>query len=863
MALAPSSVSLRLPRCEAKPLDPNTEAIKQRLIRKGVVPTPKILHALRKKELQKSLRKAKKQALNAESPRLSDAQKQVLEEEARLRAARAEYRAFKEDVEKRRERVLVLSGRPWERLKAVDLRGIWSYGKEDLGDGRLKREHLVELREMLEKRNAEEYEWLLDDDVEEARGDEKLREWKKSSPKGLVGDEEKIKWLIERLTKMDLNMKDWKFPRLMKQSGLYLSEVNLLKLIEGFGVIGNWKHALSVVEWAYNEKKYRYQKSRSVYTKLLAILGKGGRPSEALRIFNIMRDDGYLYPDMAAFHAIAVCLGQAGLVKDLISIIECMRQKPSKKIKNMKLKDRDQCLEPDIVIFNALLNACIPTHQWKGVFWVLKQIRSRCLEPNGATYGLAMEVMLKSRKYDFVHHFFGKMQKSGLATKALTYKVLVRAFWEEGKVDEAIRAVRDMEQRGVVGIASVYYELACCLCNEGRWQEAVMEVEKLRRLPLAKPLEVTFTGMILSAVDGGYISDCISIFEYMNHLCTPNIGTINAMLKAYGCSDMFAKAKELFESTEEKSSDLKTKDNVSLKPDEYTYSSMLEISASAHQWEYFEHVYKEMALCGYQFDPKKHAHLLLEASRAGKCHLLEHAFDTVLESGEIPHISFFIEMICQTIAHQNFQKTAVLINSMAHASMQVNESQWLNLFERNKDRLSKDTLLNLLYNLNKSNLVMEDPVPNFLKALQSLAGLSLLESASRTSDSSYGSAYKLLAYPPVENLKCCEKMLPTTEKNGNLESHEENTISSDSQGNGLTVLHEESENEFASCMPYGTDGEILDSILYESSDYSDTEIDIDLLSHDGPCCSDLPTASEILEAWREDQLKDGGFPFQN
>ncbi|KAJ0982145.1 hypothetical protein J5N97_010400 [Dioscorea zingiberensis] len=232
--------------------------------------------------------------------------------EARLRAARAEYRAFKEDVEKRQERVLVLSGRPWERLKAVDLRGIWSYGKEDLGDGRLKREHLVELREMLEKRNAEEYEWLLDDDVEEAR-------------------------------------------------------------------------------------------------------------------------------------------------------------------------------------------------------------------------------------------------------------VLVRAFWEEGKVDEAIRAVRDMEQRGVVGIASVYYELACCLCNKGRWQEAVMEVEKLRRLPLAKPLEVTFTGMILSAVDGGYISDCISIFEYMNHLCTPNIGTINAMLKAYGCSDMFAKAKELFESTEEKSSDLKTKDNVSLK----------------------------------------------------------------------------------------------------------------------------------------------------------------------------------------------------------------------------------------------------------------------------------------------------------
>lgn len=61
---------------------------------------------------------------------------------------------------------------------------------------------------------------------------------------------------------MDLNMKDWKFPRLMKQSGLYFSEDNLLRLLEGFEVLGNWRHALSVVEWVYNENKYRYQKSR-------------------------------------------------------------------------------------------------------------------------------------------------------------------------------------------------------------------------------------------------------------------------------------------------------------------------------------------------------------------------------------------------------------------------------------------------------------------------------------------------------------------------------------------------------------------------------------------------------------------------
>lgn len=57
---------------------------------------------------------------------------------------------------------------------------------------------------------------------------------------------------------------------------------------------------------------------------------------------------------MAAYHAIAATLGQAGLVNELISIVECMRQKPSKKIKNANRKNWDPCLEPDAIIFNSV-----------------------------------------------------------------------------------------------------------------------------------------------------------------------------------------------------------------------------------------------------------------------------------------------------------------------------------------------------------------------------------------------------------------------------------------------------------------------------------------------------------------------------
>lgn len=81
------------------------------------------------------------------------------------------------------------------------------------------------------------------------------------------------------------------------------------------------------------------------------------------------------------------------------------------------------------------------------------------------------------------------------------------------------------------------------------------------------------------------------------------------MIRVYARSDMFARAKDLFES-------MTTVFHT--KADGYTYSLMLETSASALQWEYFEFVYREMTLAGYQVDQRKHTSLIVEASKFGK-----------------------------------------------------------------------------------------------------------------------------------------------------------------------------------------------------------------------------------------------------
>ncbi|KAK9135270.1 hypothetical protein Syun_014600 [Stephania yunnanensis] len=453
-------------------LQPNTETIKRRLIRKGVFPTQKIVHTLRKKEIQKSLRKSKKIAEKSPAKPLSELQKQILAEEAEFQAITEEYRAIGEELNvgieggDGRAETMKMVGKPWEGLGRVQLRELSTNGTEYLGETKLKGEHLVELSEILLERNRDGHRWLLDDDIEEGEWMENRGQKQFTPRKRGVGDGSAIRFIVRRLSDKDTSSRDWKFARLMKQSEIQFTERNLMKIVGDLGALGSWRQAMSVVEWVYGRDEYKHRKSRFVYTKLLAVLGKARRSSEAHHIFNLMQEDCHIYPDIAAYHSIAVTLGQAGLVRELMTIIESMKKKPSKKIKNMLRRDWDPCIEPDVVVFNA----------WKGVSWVFQQMRKSFLKPNGATFGLAMEVMLQSGKYDLVHMFFEKMRRSGIAPTALTYKVLVRSFWKEGKMDEAVEAVRDMERRGVVGTASVYYEIACCLCKDGRWQKALAEV---------------------------------------------------------------------------------------------------------------------------------------------------------------------------------------------------------------------------------------------------------------------------------------------------------------------------------------------------------------------------------------------------
>jgi hypothetical protein len=49
---------------------------------------------------------------------------------------------------------------------------------------------------------------------------------------------------------------------MMKKADLIYNEDNLLRILDGLEARGNWRQALAVTEWVYNENSYKHRRSR-------------------------------------------------------------------------------------------------------------------------------------------------------------------------------------------------------------------------------------------------------------------------------------------------------------------------------------------------------------------------------------------------------------------------------------------------------------------------------------------------------------------------------------------------------------------------------------------------------------------------
>ncbi|XP_022885563.1 pentatricopeptide repeat-containing protein At1g30610, chloroplastic isoform X2 [Olea europaea var. sylvestris] len=522
-----------------------------------------------------------------------------------------------------------------------------------------------------------------------------------------VDMEERIQKLARCLNAADINMPEWKFTKMMRSAQIRFSDHSVMRIIQILGKLGNWRCVLQVIEWVQSRERFKSHKIRYIYTAALDALGKARRPVEALNLFRQMLEHMASYPDVVAYHCIAVTLGQAGHMKELFDVIDTMRSPPRKKFKTIIFEKWDPRLEPDVIIYNAVLNACVRRKKWEGAFWVLQELNQQGQQPSSTTYGLVMELMFACGKYNLVHDFFKKVQKSCIPN-ALTYKVVVNTLWKEGKSDAAIMAVEDMERRGIVGTAGLYYDLARCLCSAGRCQEALKQIDKICKVA-NKPLVVTYTGLIQACLNSGDVQNGVYVFNYMQKFCSPNLITCNIMLKGFLDHGMFEEAKLLFLKLLENGSSVYEKSDYKdrILPDIYSFNTMLDACAAEKKWDDVEFVFAQMLQYGHHFNAKRHLRIILDARSAGKKELLESAWKHLVEAERIPPATLTREIFCSRLEDGDYN--AALSCLLSSPWIEVN---WTRILTENGHRFQEDALVALMHEVSilvarNENVVLE------------------------------------------------------------------------------------------------------------------------------------------------------------
>ncbi|RLM91536.1 pentatricopeptide repeat-containing protein [Panicum miliaceum] len=379
-----------------------------------------------------------------------------------------------------------------------------------------------------------------------------------------------------------------------------------------------------------------------------------------------------------------------------------------------------------------VLNACVQQKQWEGAFWVLQQLKEKNIRPTNTTYGVVMEVMLVCGKYNLVYEFFNKVEKSSIPG-ALNYKVLVNALWRERKIDEAVMAVKDMESRGIVGSASLYYDLARCLCSVGQCKEALPQVEKVCKVA-NKPLVVTYTGLIQTCIDNGSMENAKYIFSEMCSYCSPNTVTCNIMLKSFLEHGMLEDAKDLLQDILNGRIRSKVDSSQTATADKFTFNTFMEACAAAQRWDDFESAFRGMLSKGYHFDERRHLRMVLDACRNGK--LLDDLWRYLCHYNRAPPAPVIMERFCLKLVQGDTMAAISCVSRFQEGKIQNTSSMsWLNLLNRNADRLKEEHVTKLAHELSNfvSSRSSSDNISLYQKIQSSctafLSGATVVEKA--------------------------------------------------------------------------------------------------------------------------------------
>lgn len=377
--------------------------------------------------------------------------------------------------------------------------------------------------------------------------------------------------------------------------------------------------AVRCFEFAVSRERRRNEQGK-LASAMISVLGRLGKVELARNVFDRAVLGGY-GNTVYAYSALISAYAKSGLFDEAIKVFNTMK---------------DSALVPNLVTYNALINACGKGGgNYRTSLEIFYEMGRNGVQPDRITYNSLLAVCSVAGLWEKAEALFVEMEKRGIERDIYTYNTLIDAACNGGQIDEAIAIMYDMDTKNMCPNEVTYSTLIRGCAKAGRLEKAISLFNEMKRLGIRLD-SVSYNTQIAIYASLGRFEEALEVAREMESRGFKNDhATYNCLLDGYGKQGMYSEVKALFREMKSKR----------LSPNLLTYSTLISVYLKGGLYREAMEVYKEFKREGLKADVVFYSKLIDSLCKKGLVESSVLLLEEMTEKGIRPNVVTYNSII--------------------------------------------------------------------------------------------------------------------------------------------------------------------------------------------------------------------------
>lgn len=214
---------------------------------------------------------------------------------------------------------------------------------------------------------------------------------------------------------------------------LKLNEITLGCLVDACVKCGNLKKALEIVE-----KEKSVPINTIIFTTILKGFTRERNFDKALEMFNIMKSNPQIKPNIITYNSLLDCAVQSGQFKNMHEIF----------MEIMKYSD-SEC-SADIITFSTYLKGLCRAKEIEKAYQLFLNLRNeKKFKIDEVMYNSLLDGLIKAHDHEKCSQVYIYMKEDNIKASNVTYSILIKLFSNQGMVDKALDILQQMKNENL------------------------------------------------------------------------------------------------------------------------------------------------------------------------------------------------------------------------------------------------------------------------------------------------------------------------------------------------------------------------------------------------------------------------------